>query len=251
LNSKRVILAALLLAPAPGAFSGERAGPAVVELFTSQGCSYCPAAEDFLSEWGKDAARRGEIIPLAYHVDYWDYLGWKDPFGSRAFTERQYAYARAWKDRRVDTPQLVVDGRVGFVASDQAKARAEAGTPRRAARPAKLAAALKGGKLQVKASAGEAAVPGNARVMLAVFENSLVTEIPGGENAGRTVRSDFVVRRLFDLGRAPEGRSWKENSSLDWDPAWKPENAGAALFLQDEGSLHIVGAASVFPIGRD
>lgn len=227
--------------------SSDDGGPAVVELFTSQGCHSCPAADEFLSEWGPAALARGEVIPLAYHVDYWDRIGWKDPFGSAAFTDRQHAYARAWNARQVYTPQMVVDGRTGFVGSDRGRAQEEAAKPRGSARSVAFTAALKGGRLELKVSA-PAAAPEKVRVMLAVFENGLVTVIPRGENSGRTLRGDFVVRRLTELGKADAGKAWSETVGIDWGAGWKAENCGAAVFLQDEATLRIVGAAKVFPL---
>src|SRR5579859_3352081 len=97
-------------------------GPLLVELFTSQGCSSCPPAERLLNGWGMEQFRAGRIIPLAFHVDYWDYLGWKDPFSQRSFTERQSRYAQALHSDSIYTPQMVVAGKVGFVGSDGLRA---------------------------------------------------------------------------------------------------------------------------------
>src|SRR5947209_6278424 len=100
----------------------QRLGPApvVVELFTSQGCSSCPPADALLSDLAHDASLRGRVIPLAFHVDYWDRLGWRDPFSSAEWSRRQYFYVRALSVASAYTPQIVVNGAQQFVGSDRA-----------------------------------------------------------------------------------------------------------------------------------
>src|SRR5262245_24379168 len=95
----------------------------VGEPFTSQGCSSCPPADALLRRLGSDPALREQMLPLAFHVDSWDALGWKDPFSSPAWSERQTAYARAFGSARIYTPQAVVDGRAGCVGSDEDELR--------------------------------------------------------------------------------------------------------------------------------
>src|SRR5436190_23170457 len=97
--------------------------PVLVELFTSEGCSSCPPADTLLTRLAAEKTAGGaEIVTLAFHVDYWDRLGWKDRFSSAAFTERQNRYAAAWNTDRVYTPQAVVDGRVEFIGTDANRA---------------------------------------------------------------------------------------------------------------------------------
>src|SRR3712207_5775782 len=101
--------------PLAWSFAGEAGPRAVVELFTSQGCSSCPPADSFVAE----LSRREDVVALTLPVDYWDYLGWKDTLGRREHTERQYAYAEARGDGKVFTPQIVVNGRHSFVGGDR------------------------------------------------------------------------------------------------------------------------------------
>src|SRR5579859_3682195 len=123
---------------------------AVVELFTSQGCSSCPPADALLGE----LARRGDVIALAYHVDYWDNLGWKDPFASRASTERQRSYSHALRLSGIYTPQMVIDGAVDAVGSDRRAVTAALGGPRQGA---DVQVTREGGALKVAVAAQKGA----------------------------------------------------------------------------------------------
>ena len=107
-------------APSPPAAAPAN-GPVVLELFTSQGCSSCPPADRLLSKLGSDPKLAGRVIPLAFHVDYWDYIGWHDPFDAPRWSQRQQAYARAFHSNRIYTPQLVVDGHSECVGSEESE----------------------------------------------------------------------------------------------------------------------------------
>ncbi len=192
-------------------------GPLVVELFTSQGCSSCPPADKLLD---KLAASGPTFAPLSFHVDYWDELGWPDPFASPAWTERQRQYASALGDNRVYTPELVVGGTSGMVGSNAALvAAAIARTPR----PALLAATgtWTQGALEVTATA-----PADADVLVAIWEDGTKTTIVRGENAGETLRGDRVVRRLERVARAGSRGTLK----LAFSAGWKI--GGAIAFAQ-------------------
>ena len=222
--------------------------PVVVELFTSQGCSSCPDADALLSRWGKEGFAQGRVLPLSYNVDYWDHLGWKDLFSSPAYSRRQHDYARTL-GVGVYTPQIVVAGRSALVGSDEARLRREVGRiqPGTATSRVRLSAA---DSPQVKLTVRVDPIPpgkDDLHVMLALFENDLVTEVRAGENAGSTLRNDFVVRRLRDLGACPQNGCRKAVAEA-WDPSWRKSRGGAAVFLQDIRTLEILDAAWLYPL---
>lgn len=222
-----------------------RADPVFLELFTSQGCSSCPAAEEILSGWGKGAFKRGEVIPLAFHVDYWDYIGWTDPFSSKDFAQRQRNYAKKWGESAIYTPQMVVDGKIGFSGADFMRLKDE--IARRSGKAPrgqlKLECRLSGGNLKVLFSASELEA---GRLYLALFENDLQTEVDKGENWGRSLQGDFIVRSFGSVDVPIEGRAQERNVPVKEE--WKPKNMGAVLFYQDASSLEIVASTAAFPL---
>jgi hypothetical protein len=204
--------------------------PLVIELFTSQGCSSCPPAERLLDKLARDGQLAGRpLAPLAFHVDYWDDLGWVDPFGSPAWTDRQSEYARVLGDKSVYTPELVVGGRVGLVGSNTIGAvQAIAAAP--AQRPIAATATWAPSSVTVDAKA-----PANADVFVAVWQDGTRTNVRRGENAGATLAGDRVVRRLERVARAGATGSIK----IAIDPAWG--TVGAVAFAQNSERA-IVGA---------
>ena len=217
----------------------------VVELFTSQGCSSCPPADAFLSELGKEA----DLLPLSFHVDYWDGLGWADPFGSADWTARQREYGRALgSGGRIYTPQIVVAGKEGMVGSHRdvvARALAAARKGTAAKVDFRLSDAARG----TIAVAGEVtlAAPSKRRLKLvaALAQTGLVTEVGRGENGGRSLPNDHVVRRLVTLGEIAPGASGVRTAkgTLAIDPKWPRENLRVAVFAQDAETMEIVGGA--------
>jgi hypothetical protein len=166
--------------------------PVVVELFTSQGCSSCPPANAFLNELSK---QRSDVLALAFHVTYWDYLGWKDPFSLQTATDRQARYGRRFGDRSY-TPEIVVDGGAGLVGSYRddvnaaiAKARVESITA------ADVRVAAKDGKVSIDVGSGQ----GVAKVYLVGYDQEHVTAISRGENRGRTMPELHIVRSFLPV----------------------------------------------------
>lgn len=236
--------------PVAGAAAG---APVVLELFTSQGCSTCPPADRLLSELSRDGSG-GELVPLAFHVDYWDRLGWSDPFSSARWSQRQQHYAHALSGDRVATPQLVIDGRSQCVGSKRdevlrliAAARAQ---PPAAAVDLAMDAPRRDGsrsRLRVKVSVRvlQQTASRDLDLWVALTQSGLVTQVKAGENAAATLHDDFVVRRLekaFTVrGRAGEQRA--KELELELDPSWPLSDLAVAAYVQDPASLGIVGAA--------
>ena len=194
MNVVKVVAVASSLFLSCAAPATRPAGVAVVELFTSQGCSSCPPAEAVLADESADAKADGRaVFTLAFHVDYWDRGGWADPFSNAAFTQRQSDYSRAFHLGNVYTPQMVVNGRTQFVGSDRAaadKAIADA-----VAVPPAVAVSI----TVDKAGSGYAvrytgAVPAGSDVNVAVVERGLSTDVKAGENGGRRLDQPAVVR---------------------------------------------------------
>jgi hypothetical protein len=199
--------------------------PIVVELFTSQGCSSCPPADAFLTDL---ARQRSDVLPLAFHVTYWDYLGWKDPYSLDAATARQREYARHLGEDGVYTPQMVVDGAKGFVGSSRAEGlSAIAGAARKRV---PVSVARDAGSLLIMVGAGV----GKAQVLLVGFDPTHETPVGRGENRGHTLLESNVVRSLAPIG------AWSGSAvTLRQTP---PAGNGFAVLLQaDDG--RILGAA--------
>jgi hypothetical protein len=230
--------AALLLAawPAasPAAAEDEARAPVVVELYTSQGCSSCPPADALLAE----LAERADLIALSLHVDYWDYIGWKDRFALPANTARQRAYARRLDRRTVYTPQIVVDGTYDVIGSrahavDNAIAMA-AETPPRV--PVTLAA--EGVRLP------QTPLDGPAPVWLFVYDAWHETEIARGENAGRALGYAHVVRRTEKIA-AWDGRAATLPLDLSADRAAGRKGAAVVVHAPGEALGRVIGAARI------
>jgi hypothetical protein len=206
--------------------------PAVVELFTSQGCSSCPPADRLLGE----LAGRTDVIALAYHVDYWNNLGWHDRFSFADATARQRAYARALALSSVYTPQMVVDGARDVVGSDRAEVMAALAGKRDGVAPA-LAAA--DGRLTVSLPALEGGA--DAAVTLVGFAREAETKVARGENAGRTLREFDIVRAVHSLG-SWDGAARQFRFDLSRLP---PDCSDVAVLVQRGGNGPMVGAATL------
>lgn len=169
----------------------------VVELFTSQGCSSCPPADANLGI----LARRPELLALSFHVDYWDHIGWKDPFASPAFTERQRAYAKSLRQRYVYTPETVVHGMAHDPGTDAAKVERMLAEAKRAAQ-LRLDPSLvrrPDGGLVVAVEAAPSGLAGPVEIWLATFDRTHVTQVARGENRGKSLTNHNVVRSIERL----------------------------------------------------
>jgi len=211
--------------------------PVVVELFTSEGCSSCPPADALLSRLAKEQPVPGAVIvPLGLHVTYWDQLGWKDPASLEAATSRQQDYGRIFGEDRVYTPQAVIDGRDEIVGSNEAGVRRAIAAA--AARPharVALAASLSGPTTivaKVEITGVPAEVKEKLRTLVLLTEDGLSTVVKRGENGGRTLSHDAVVRRISTT---------LELSGVQ--QAWRRDRLRVIAIAQGERSRRIYGAA--------
>jgi hypothetical protein len=246
---------AALEAKASGREATDREGPVtvIVELFTSQGCSSCPPADRLLAKIGgrtKAAGRQIEVVPLAFHVDYWDNIGWPDPFAAPEWTERQRAYARYFRDGRIYTPQLVAAGGRHCVGSNRDRVEALIGWAATQKPSVHLEAvvAAETGMLVVEIDAQVVAPLGAARplVMVAVYDSGHVTEVERGENASRSLRNERVVRRLESILTIDPEQAGPQQAffRVATDPSWRRDDLGVAVFAQDPNTGAILGATS-------
>ena len=189
-----LLAAAALLLAAP-AVAAAPAAPVVVELFTSQGCDSCPPADALLGE----LAARDDVLPLGFHVTYWDRLGWRDTLGAEAHTRRQHAYAAQHGGARVYTPQMVIGGAVDAVGSDRRRVLAAIELVRERIAPVALDVEGTGDAARLRLPAAGAG-GGEATVWLVGFDRARDVAIGRGENAGRTIRYHNVVREFEKLG---------------------------------------------------
>ena len=219
---RRRTLLSMALA-APGLAMAARASPVVLELFTSQGCSSCPPADALLGE----LAQRPDVIALAWHVDYWNYLGWKDPYADRRWTDCQRQYAQHLRDE-VYTPAMVVNGATMLVGSDR----------RGVAQAMTRAPALSASVSLVRTATGLLVEGGNwplgATAQLVVYDAEVATSVRAGENAGRQLKEFRIVRETRDVPLAA--------GPITLAPIGAGQ--GAALLLRDP-AWRLIGAADL------
>lgn len=204
----------------------------VVELFTSQGCSSCPPADRILGE----LAERDDVIALALHVDYWDYLGWKDGFASPENTKRQRAYARAMGERSIYTPQMVIGGRDHVIGSRPMKVGQTIQKHSEQTLPVRIQLKRSGDTVTILARAN-GNIPKTV-VQLVTFQPKVTVDVRRGENAGRTLDYHNVVQDLVRVG------TWDGRS--DYSGTVKvPANMPVAVLVQQTGAGPILGASQL------
>lgn len=226
---------------AAAAPSTQPAGVAVVELFTSQGCSSCPPAEKVLEDLRRAAERDGRpIFTLAFHVDYWNHGGWADPFSDAAYSHRQQEYVKAFKLDSLYTPQMVVNGRREFVGSDAGAADRsvkEATAAKATARISVVVHATGKDGYQVRTTVDGA--DANAVLNVAVVEQGLSTEVKGGENGGRRLQEPSVVRWFKTVPISDAG-----DVEVPPLPAVRADRASVVVFVQRSDNKSVLGAAT-------
>jgi len=246
-------LAAALLAVAQSHFA--RAGQcsaksperttALVELYTSEGCDSCPPADRWLSSLGPRGFAPDRVVPVALHVDYWDYIGWKDPYARQAHSARQRKMAQMARAAMVYTPQVLLQGQDFRDWSSGAFERAVAKINARPAR-ARIALALDVGptgafEVQAAAELLDGAPQGDAALYLGAYENKLVSEVKAGENRGKMLPHDYVV--LQWLGPLEfKGGKLAERHALPLLPKAVPGHSGVAAFVQNRANSEVLQA---------
>jgi len=240
------LVAALVLTEAQAqkcvARSGERTA-ALVELYTSEGCSSCPPADRWLSSLGR-TYRPEQVVPLALHVDYWDYIGWKDPYAKREFSQRQRRLSQQQRLALVYTPQVLVQGRDfrGWAGSEFALtvARINAQPPRATLELEILGHSAGTVALRARATVVDPGQTPDAALYIAAYENRLESTVTAGENEGRRLSHDRVVLEWqgpFDLG--------ERQVKLALLPKAKPADSGVAAFVQSRGTAEVLQALTL------
>ena len=211
-------------------------GFAVVELFTSEGCSSCPPADLVLAQL---APQYKDLYVLAYHVDYWEKLGWKDPYSSADYTQRQQDYQRVFKLHSMYTPQAVVDGRKELVGSDELSLRSDIETDlkRPAGKTIGLHVSSEGKHIKVAYTCSD---PGDGALVIALVQSHAQTQVRGGENSDKLLTHVNVVRELRTAPAAGAG-----SVDLDLPDGLQGKDCRVIAFLQNRksGDLSIQGAA--------
>ena len=240
--------------PACSAYSGPRT-TALVELYTSEGCDTCPPADHWLSSLFSRGFTPAQVVPLALHVDYWDYIGWKDPFGRSEFSVRQQKIAAMRRPVIVYTPQVVLQGQdFRRWASDDFNEEVS----RINARPARARIALSIRAVEPKliradlsATLSDAAERKNAAVYLAAYENRLASDVKAGENEGKRLQHDFVVREWIGPLAFGEGGKLEESRALPLLPGANPRNLGVAAFVQNRSTSEVLQALMLPACAKD
>ncbi len=238
--------------------AGPTRTPVVVELFTSEGCSSCPPADELLSRMAQQQPiANAEVIALEEHVDYWNELGWVDPFSSREWTARQQVYAGVLGNGNAYTPQMVVDGKTEFVGSQSRKAWQavqQAAAEQRARVTLRPGNSPDSGTENLSVSITrlpEAPGRDTAEVWLAITETGLHSAVKRGENAGEDLHHAAVVRSIRKIGDAKPGdeTSFSGDATVPLRAEWKRENLHSVVFVQGKKSRRIFGAAAI-PVAR-
>jgi hypothetical protein len=235
------------------ATSAERRVP-LLELYTSEGCNSCPPTDRWFSALPKKGLSAPQVVALAFHVDYWNYLGWRDPLSKPQYSERQRSASVRNKARFVYTPQLLLDGRDyrRAIFLDDIADRVNAIGREKPAASIRLEQVVEGKNalvVQGEVSVTDATQRADARAYVAVYENRLSNQITAGENRGERLEHDFVVRVLSPLQSARQDGNLEFRHRFSLDESWKRGDLHLAAFVQNERSGKTLQALAV-PICR-
>lgn len=248
LTAAAVTLVVLLLPHSNAAAKNKSAGMpfVVLELFTSQGCSSCPPADQLLRKLAAEARRdKARVFPLSFHVDYWNYIGWRDPYSGKTATSRQKLYAQVMGERGVYTPQMIINGKVHFPGTREQQLRTA--ISRSLKSPAQVGLTLskieraEGNQLVIHYEYTDA--PTESLLRVALVNTPDANYVSTGENAGSTLSHTNVVRafRTLEL-KAGTGSAQTE---LGVPPDISQTNLEIICFVQDKSTMHILGASSL------
>jgi hypothetical protein len=235
INAKTLLAAILGIAwlALPPSVAAAGGNVVVVELFTSQGCSSCPPADEALAR----ISERDDVVALSLHVDYWDYIGWRDTFAQRQFGQRQAAYRDTWHKNVVYTPQLVVHGRGDLAGSRPGDLPAAIATAQESDPPVEVTIERQGGMLKCWIEPRSKPVAGT--IWIAKYTMSSMVEITRGENAGRSITYSNVVTSLNRIG------SWVGNEIEDVAMPQPEPGEGVAIWVQSGDNGPILAAAKI------
>lgn len=220
--------------------------PILVELFTSEGCSDCPPADAFLQKLDEQPSPGTEFVVLSEHVDYWNHDGWKDPYSSSSYTERQTVYVHIFDLPSAYTPQMVVDGAAQFVGSDQ---RAASKAFSNAATAPKVEVRLSSMSIEpantLRAHIETAALPQGQKgeVYAAIALNHAENQVSRGENAGRKISHSSVARVLTKVGTVEKNQPFARDLQLKLPTAYRPGDLRLLAFIQQPHQGKVLGAA--------
>ena len=223
--------------------------PVLVELFTSEGCSSCPPADRFLEKLDRQPVAGAEMVVLSEHVDYWNHIGWKDPYSNHLYSERQSLYGRRFGLDSLYTPQMVVDGSSEFVGSNPAlaeKALAKALGVRKIPVRLSLISADPTSGVRVHLDTGvlePSFAAREAEVEIAVALSRAESQVSSGENAGHRLAHVSVVRSLVKVGILKRGQGVSQDVHLNLGPASESHDLRLIAFVQEPEQGKVLGAA--------
>lgn len=216
----------------------------LVELYTSEGCSSCPPADQWLTRLKTQGNQFGNIVPIALHVDYWDYIGWKDNFANPAFAKRQREMAASGHARGVYTPQLAINGQDTRSWLSDGRFKNEIASINRMPAKAEIRLAVNtqtAKSVQVSTSI-KTAETGPSVYYLALQENNLQSIVNAGENRGELLRHDYVVRQWLGPFKVWADGKINESHEIQLQPAWKPHDLSVVAFVQNSATEEILQA---------
>jgi hypothetical protein len=244
-----LLLLAGLCVAALGSSRSDAPAPVLVELFTSEGCSSCPPADAQLRDLDRQPFAGTQLIVLSEHVDYWNHIGWADPYSSSFFSSRQNAYGSRFGLDSVYTPQMVVDGAVEFVGGDSRRAQQAIEKARDSDKiPIHISAVSwdATGRLQAHVEAGplrESSSAGQAGVYFVVALDHAESQVLRGENQGRRLAHVAVVLNLTRIGAVGKDKSFTDDVRVKLDTRRDLSNLRAIAFVQESGPGQVLGAA--------